>query len=274
MPQRASIFRSAHKRAARTATPSRAKQRKTKSAHPRNCAHRRGPKMPAEVYAGLGSKPQPSKEEPPEAYPCRHHRTAGSATTPTPGAATTRRVRRRGPAHNSPAIAHIRVPARVSRPIATKRSNTKAKGLPPDQPCKYSRWGKPGKGCSITGRAAAVCRPPQAVQTIYAAPHPGGRQARVCAPHQLSPQPGRKVYESCNEGPLPEPTLPAADRSLVGGQDGATGDAMRRRGTGGDGFLHQGGEERKQSILDSSAIHSECSAKRQAPQRVSGPWWK
>ena len=47
----------------------------------------------------------------------------------------------------------------------------------------------------------------------------------MCAPRQLPPQPGRKAYESCNEGPLPEPTPPAADRSLVGGQDEA-----RRRG--------------------------------------------
>ena len=36
---------------------------------------------------------QPSKEDPPEAYPCRHHSTAGRVTTPTLGAATTRRVR-------------------------------------------------------------------------------------------------------------------------------------------------------------------------------------
>ena len=75
----------------------------------------------------------------------------------------------------------------------------KRRGSPPDQSCKYSRWGKPefcrlvppvllaevpasthlsllprqnsgepGKGCSITGRAAKRRRPPQAVHTISA----------------------------------------------------------------------------------------------------------
>ena len=90
--------------------------------------------------------------------------------------------------------------------------------------------GEPVKGCSITGRAANGRRPPQAVQTLFAAPHPGGHRCQASTPHQLPPQPGRKAYESCNAGPLPEPTPPAADRSLVGGQDGAPGDAMRRRG--------------------------------------------
>ena len=111
--------------------------------------------------------------------------------------------------------------------------------------------GEPVKGCSITGRAANGRRPPQAVQTLFAVPHPGGRQARVCAPRQLPPQPGRKAYESCNEGPLPEPTPPAADRSLVGGQDGATGDAMRRGG-GGDCVYDEGkgkSEERRQRAV-------------------------
>ena len=92
-----------------------------------------------------------------------------------------------------------------------------------------------------------------------------GARPTCAPPHQRPTVPGRKSSESCNEGPLPEPTPPAADRSLVGGQDGATGDEMRRRGAGGGGFLHQGGEERRRNILDSLAIHSERSTKRQVP---------
>ena len=50
----------------------------------RGIRYSRQVKTPAEAYAGPGSKPRPSEEEPPETDPCRHHRTAGSATTPTP----------------------------------------------------------------------------------------------------------------------------------------------------------------------------------------------
>ena len=62
----------------------------------RGVRHSRQVKTPTEAYAGPGSKPQPAEEDPPEAYPCRHHSTAGRATTPMPSAATatTRRVRR------------------------------------------------------------------------------------------------------------------------------------------------------------------------------------
>ena len=50
----------------------------------RGIRYSRQVKTPAEAYAGPGSKPRPSEEDPPETDPCRHHRTAGSATTPTP----------------------------------------------------------------------------------------------------------------------------------------------------------------------------------------------
>ena len=61
-------------------------------------------------------------------------------------------------------------------------------------------------------------------------PVPSVRQCQASAPHQLPSQPGRKAYESCNEGPLPEPTPPAADRSLVGGAGQGGSGVMRRSG--------------------------------------------
>ena len=56
----------------------------TPSQRGRGIRYSRQVKTPAEAYAGPGSKPRPSEEEPPETDPCRHHRTASSATTPTP----------------------------------------------------------------------------------------------------------------------------------------------------------------------------------------------
>ena len=93
---------------------------------------------------------------------------------------------------------------RHSPPLNTHRATQiglliSAEAGPPDQSSKDSRWGKPGfrspastgtpgprvcaargrgrkpgepgKGCSITGRAANGRRPPQAVHTLFAVPH-------------------------------------------------------------------------------------------------------
>ena len=47
------------------------------------------------------------------------------------------------PRQVQPRTTQAGVPVGAVRPIATKRSNAKAKVQPPDQSCKYSRWGKP-----------------------------------------------------------------------------------------------------------------------------------
>ena len=93
-------------------------------------------------------------------------------------------------------------------------------------------------------------RPPPAASGSYAFRRsaPSGRRCQASAPHQLPSQPGRKAYESCNEGPLPEPTPPAADRSQVGGA-GQGGGGVMRRGPG-DGCI--GGRERREGARNRS----------------------
>ena len=128
---------------------------------------------------------------------------------------------------------------------------------PPDQSRKCSRWGSlgfrrpasnwtPGRPVRASqpthvGQGESQANPSRAAPLQDGRQKPTARRKRfirfapsrinpgarpTCAPpHQPPTVPGRKSYESCNEGPLPEPTPPAADRSLVGGQGRAA--AMR-----------------------------------------------
>ena len=78
-------------------------------------------------------------------------------------------VQRRGPPTSRARIAGGANPAspsridRDARPTCVRRTDAaRGRGRKP---------GEPGKGCSITGRAANSRRPPQAVHTLFAVPH-------------------------------------------------------------------------------------------------------
>ena len=176
----------------------------TPSQRERGIRHSRQVKTPAAAYAGPGPKPQPSEEEAPETDPCRHHRTASTATTPMPSAATatTRRVRRaalhgsiprtlqgrptnplyrRCPGHQfvrTPPDADKRLAAeeRISRRNPTPQHPQNAANLiahrrrtsPPDQSRKCSRWGRPGFRRPASnwtpGRPVRAAQPPHVGQ--------------------------------------------------------------------------------------------------------------
>ncbi len=168
----------------------------------RGIRHSRQVKTLPEAYAVPGSKPRPSEEEPPEVYPCRHHSTADSATMPTPGAATTRRVRRAalpvlcvGAGLPVPdADRRLAAEERISRRNPTPQHPQRAANLiahrrrtsPPDQSRKCSRWGRPGFRRPASnwtpGRPVRAAQPPHVGQgesqanPSRAAPLQDGRQ--------------------------------------------------------------------------------------------------
>ena len=147
----------------------------------RGIRYSRQVKTPAEAYAGPGSKPRPSEEEPPETDPCRHHRTAGSATTPTP--------RRR------------HAPRTPGGPQRLDSSHAAGRSISP--PCRR-------RPAHRSARTPPGTWPPRSARTGAPMPQPGlvlsaGRRARKnsAAPHTRQRPPPLAV--KCAElPPLPQ----------------------------------------------------------------------
>ena len=166
----------------------------------RGIRYSRQVKTPAEAYAGPGSKPRPSEEEPPETDPCRHHRTAGSATTPTPR----RRHAPRTPGGPQRLDSSHAAGRSISPPCRRRPAHRSARTPPGTWPPRSARTGapmpQPGLVLSAWRRA----------RKNSAAPHTRQRPpplAVKCA--ELPPLPQRSTGR---RNPIPQHPHSAANR--------------------------------------------------------------